>query len=645
MKWVRFKWLRKLFLCESPFWLLQLGWLTCGTPDGRADQLRIERVPGAVQLLISGEPNVSYEVKACSGVDTGDWTSLLRLNAAKEDFAWLDVASKNQRMRFYRLLRLPDMPFPAATDFRLIDDAGKSRSLYYHTDVRAIVLVLAGNDLANLVSIIPRLQSLDAEFSSRGVLFWIILTNGAMERDQITAQARAMGIRIPVLQDTSAEVTRAFASTSAPEAICVDPADFSIQYRGPLAEELGVPNSVDQTYLADALRSILGGRPVTIQRTAVRGVPIILPPPIESDYAIDIAPILQSKCVICHSPENIGPFAMTNHAVIKEWAQDIKHQILAGNMPPWHADPRYGKFLHDRSLKSGEIARLVQWIDSGALGSGGNDPLEDVTASPPKWPVELGEPDLVIALPPQTIKATGSEAYRFVYVQSDLTTNVWLRAAIPRPSNRNVVHHYNIWTGKSTIADMIGFAIYVPGRPPASYPEGTGVLLPARTWLTFNLHYTPIGEAAVDYPELGLYFHRVPPPKELKTIAIETRLLAIAPFEAEHEVQTEYTFNREVWLRNLYPHMHFRGARMKYEAVYPDGQIEVLLSVPRYEFHWQTSYVFAEPKWLPPGTTVVVSGAFDNSAQNLENPDPTKRVTWGEQSWDEMFMGYMEYTD
>jgi hypothetical protein len=258
----------------------------------------------------------------------------------------------------------------------------------------------------------------------------------------------------------------------------------------------------------------------------------------------------------------------------------------------------------------------------------------------------------------QNIKAVGTEAYRYIFVQAPNPSNVWLRAAIIRPSNYRAVHHYLVWPGKvgntSPLPDLgstyeTAIAGHVPGYKPFMLPPDTGISLTKSNWLTFNLHYTPYGEATNDLPVLALWYHRTPPAKTLKAVAIQNILFLflnpIPPGVAEYPVEAEWSASRTTRIHRFNPHMHLRGKRMSFEAIYPDGQQEILLSVPDYDFNWQVGYELTEPKIVPAGTRIIARGAFDNSPQNRFNPDSTATVSWGDQSWSEMFVGFMDVSE
>jgi hypothetical protein len=327
-------------------------------------------------------------------------------------------------------------------------------------------------------------------------------------------------------------------------------------------------------------------------------------------------------------------------------------------MPPWHADPEFGKFSNDASLTPAAAAKLMRWIDAGAPRGDGPDPLADGPVPAPDypstWPVELGKPDYVLSIPSQSIPATGEVPYRYLELKTTLPADTWLRAAVVKPGNLKVVHHCLVFLGNRFEVFVLNggglagfFAGYVPGMRAVEYPENTGKLLPQGQVITFQMHYTTSGAEETDETEIGLYTMAAAPPMPLLTKSAFNLDLKIPPGDPEYEREAEFTpsATQDVLLYEMSPHMHLRGARFKYEALYPDGTSEVLLSVPKYEFHWQTLYRLAQPKRLPAGTVIRCRGAFDNSAQNPENPDPAQLVRFGEQTDDEMFIGYLNYSE
>jgi hypothetical protein len=454
-----------------------------------------------------------------------------------------------------------------------------------------------------------------------------------------------------VLLDPHGLAAQSVGLTRAGEVALIRAPDFTVAYRGPV--NLFPYDPISESLLEAAVVGLVSLTPPTYLRVPAPGAPLTHTAEPTPDYARDIAPVLYDHCAKCHRPDGVAPFALTNYSVAAEWAPTIKHALLSGQMPPWHADPEYGRFSNDLSLPGHLKSALVRWIDAGAPRGEGGDPLADLPPPPAfdRWPDELGEPDALVTIPVQPIKATGSEPYRYIFAHTPNTSNVWLKAAIVRPSNYRVVHHYMVWKGHIGNHGMasstyeLQIAEFVPGHKPFRLPPDAGILLAASNKITFNLHYTPIGVETNDQPTLALWYHEAKPARTWVSQATPlNNTFSIPPRARDHAVSAEWTAPRQFTLYRMNPHMHLRGKRAKFEAFYPNGNREVLLSVPDYDFNWQIGYALAEPKVLPAGTRLVFSGAFDNSPQNLANPDPDARVTWGDQSDMEMFAGFIDYT-
>jgi hypothetical protein len=300
------------------------------------------------------------------------------------------------------------------------------------------------------------------------------------------------------------------------------------------------------------------------------------------------------------------------------------------------------------------VARLVAWLDAGAPKGSGTDPLAmKAPPTPLDWP--LGKPDRVLTIPRQTIPARSSQAevpYQYTFVASPFSSNVWLKAAVVRPGNRAVVHHALVFTA-SSFADLLQvqgglggfFAAYVPGMEQSLYPEGTGKLLKRGSYIVFQMHYTPVGTAQTDETQIGLYLAATPPGKELKTGAAHDTSFVIPAGAKDMAVTASMSFARAVTVYEMSPHMHYRGKRMRFEAVLPDGTVDTLLNVPNYDFAWQSMYRLSAPRRYPAGTTIRLLGGFDNSAWNPWNPNPGAEVRFGEQTDEEMFIGYLNYSE
>lgn len=604
------------------------------------------------QLVLSGRAGQTYDLQAASTPVGNSWQSILTVNLGAGPVVWDDELGGSAPFRFYRLRSSePDVLGDSVSTFRLLDQQGIARDLYYHTHLSAMVVLAAGNDLTAVSPWTNILAEIAKLYASR-IQIWILHSERTASRSDVLAQARALDLSFPILADGSGLAAQSLGLTRAGEVAVVQPPLFTVAYRGAVGAA-GVTTAAE-SYLGQALASLTADRPVTFRRTPTTGAALSHLGGKMPSYSTDVAPIFYKYCANCHLPNGVAPFALTNYSVVQEWAGSIKHALLSRRMPPWHADPEYGQFANDLSIPDESKATLIRWIDAGAPRGDGTDLLAELPSPQPfaGWPEELGKPDALVTIPRQSIKATGSEPYRYLFVQAPNPTNVWLRAAIIRPSNYKSVHHHLVWLGRAgnsgspdNSSYMPHIAEFVPGYEPRRFPPDAGVLLSRSNWLTFNLHYTPDGIETNDQPVLALWYHRSKPKKTWNLAAPLNDVFVIPSSAPDHPVQATWTTpNTPIEIHRLNPHMHLRGKRMKFEVRYPNGVRETLLSVPDYDFNWQIGYTLAKPKSIPAGSQIIVSGAFDNSPQNLANPDPSASVRWGDQSWMEMFAGHIDYT-
>lgn len=622
-------------------------------PDGA---LGIQRDGGTFRLTITGEDGREYSVEAIEAFlnQNAGWRSVARVAPAQGPAFLYDPTCSTRPQSFYRL-RLVQGSVPVEVpNFRLIDLEGHAHELYYQTDVRAVVLVLAGADLASLADVLPSLQALQGSLDPAQVRLWILTAATAADRTRTREKASALGLASSavILEDEGGVVTRQLGRGTVPETVVIDPSRYAIVYRGRIEDAPAVAGgAVRQPLLAQALTQHLARQPVVIRDTEVAGLDAGLPAVGAATYDKDIAPLLREHCVKCHSPGNIAPWAMTGHGVVRDFAPLMKDEVLTRRMPPWHADRQAQHYSNDEMLSAEDLAMLVDWIDRGAPRGDWPDPLaEEVPPPPPAWP--LGAPDRVVAVEAQQIPASGTVDYRYLVLPNPFGADVWLRAAVVKPGNPRVVHHVLVFSASSVndlfeIRAGLGgyFAAYVPGMAQDAFPEGTGKLLKKGAFLVFQLHYTATGQPETDATELGLYVAEAPPARELRTAAAYDLDFTIPPRAPNHPASAEFRLPRDATVYEFSPHMHYRGRWFRFEAAYPDGRRETLLNVPFYRFDWQTLYRLAEPKRLPAGTRIVVTGGWDNSARNPYNPDPAATVTFGEQSWEEMFIGYFNWAD
>jgi hypothetical protein len=412
-------------------------------------------------------------------------------------------------------------------------------------------------------------------------------------------------------------------------------------------------------------------------------------------FSKEVAPILYKNCTNCHRPGEIAPMSLLTYKDARPWAKSIATQVGKGAMPPWHADPAHGEFLNDRRLSEADKATLVRWASSGAPeGKPGDLPPAPTYDS--GW--TIGTPDAIFAMNEDyPIPATGEIPYQYFEIATNLTEDKWVQAFEVKAGDPKVLHHVIVYArppaaaapaqaaaapsaaptgaqgaarpaplfdfapnmeipagqtgGRALPADQrkaefknqrgpvrIGPAVsgFAPGQFLRVYQDGTAMKLPAGTTLVFQMHYTTYGKAVTDRTRIAVKYAKQPPATQLRWASLQNGSLHIPAGAADHRVDAEMTIGQDVTLWSMLPHTHVRGKRWIYDATYPDGRKETLLSVPNYDFNWQTDYVFKQPLKLPKGTKLHATAWYDNSAANKSNPDPTKEVWWGDQTWEEM---------
>ncbi|MEO6034853.1 MAG: hypothetical protein ABIQ35_06335 [Verrucomicrobiota bacterium] len=640
--------------------------------------MKLDFGAGSARVGLNGDVGAAYVIESSTNVSTGQWDFLLTLPLTNSVQSWFDSTSVLSPNRFYRARRLDAPPYEFAPDFRLIDHLGRSRSLYYHfkdPNVRAVVLIFTGNGCAKIRDMVPAIKALTNTFTQQKVLFWLIDSSPLDNRSNILAEAISLGISNgpPILHDSAQLVGHAYNSITTPEVVAVSTTNLSIFYRGAIDDRIG-SNSVatTQNYLSNAIASFLAGGYSAVSPSATRpaGCDIPFSPRYTNLlYSADIAPILANKCVRCHSPGNIAYWSMTNYSIVHDFSLFIRDEVLAGRMPPWKADPAYGAFTNNYSLTPDEARKLVQWVDDGAVKDvSESDPLANLstpTNYPFAWPIELGQPDAILRIPAQSIPASGIQNYRYFNVTNTaFSSNVWLRAAVVRPTNIRVVHHSLVLDGSVAGGGIDGFfAGYVPGVQASAFPPNTGRMVTNRQVFQFQMHYITTGTPETDQTEVGFYLASSPPQFPLQTKSAYNVFFSIPANSAIYQTNASFpasgTLATNIMLYEMNPHMHLRGSWFYYEVIYPAGHIparEILLSVPSYVFHWQTAYRLVQPKYIPKGSRIVCTGGWDNSGQNSELMEgfnetgdtlllPNRKVGFGEQTYDEMFIGYLNYVE
>ncbi|MGI8744217.1 MAG: thiol-disulfide isomerase [Bryobacteraceae bacterium] len=387
--------------------------------------------------------------------------------------------------------------------------------------------------------------------------------------------------------------------------------------------------------------------------------------PAQVTFDKDVLPVLQKNCQSCHRPGEAAPMSFLTYQQTRPWAKAIKAAVVSKKMPPWFADPHYGKFANDRTLSPAEIETLTAWVDTGAKEGNSKDAPKPVSFVD-GW--QIGKPDAVIEMPIAfDIPASGTIDYQYILVPTGFTEDKWVQAAEARPGNKELVHHIiafirepgNPWMkdakpGVPFVPKRDGgaggrgggfgdsLAGYAPGMVAPVLEPGQGKLVKAGSGIILQMHYTATGKPGTDRSRVGVIFAKQPPKERVVTLAATTTDFAIPAGDPNYEVDSKVTLQHDATLVSLLPHMHFRGKSFEYTAIYPNGEKEVLLDVPHYDFNWQLTYYLDKQKTLPAGTRIECVAHYDNSPNNRFNPDPTKVVRFGEQTWEEMMFGFFD---
>ena len=533
-------------------------------------------------------------------------------------------------------------PGERVDNFRLLDHKGDSHELYYLSDMKAVVLGVQANGCKTAEADVAALNQVRDQYAKRGVEVLMLNPSLDASRANVEQETQRLGTSIPVLIDSLQLIGESLDATRSGEVLVINPKDWTLAYRGAAA---GASAAIDAT---------LAGTSPKVTHQKAKGCKIKLP---ENDrtrahakisYEKTIAPMLIDKCVTCHRQGGIGPWQMSSYEIVRGFAPMIREVLRTERMPPWHADPHYGVFSNDRSLTVEDTKALVHWIEAKAPRGKGPDPLAEYKKSWPTW--TLGEPDLVVEIPAFDVPATGTIPYKRPVVKNPLGRDVWVKAIEFAPTNRSVVHHILAGhTGERGAGSLAGLeattalGVYVPGDVPQALPKDMGVFVSKDADFVFQMHYTADGKARREVTRVGLYFLKDTPKYPMRNTVLLDPALKIPANTKDHPATVSRVFNRDILIYTLMAHSHMRGRSAEFIANYPDGTKEVLLSVPFYDFNWQTSYQLKEPKLLPKGTKLVYNSNYDNSVQNKANPDPNIDVKWGEQTWEEMIYGDVRF--
>lgn len=546
-------------------------------------------------------------------------------------------------------------------DVKLRDMNGKEvRLLDFH---KGKVLVIAYTGIGCPISerYMPRLASIHEQYASKGVSFVAINANPQDSRKAISKEAKARGVKFTILQDKNQDLTKQLDAKTTTEVFVVDSRNV-IRYRGMIDDQYALGEKRDKPkvkYLQKAIDAALKQKDPQVTRTAAPGCIITRKAKKSGSaagkskitYASHVAKIIQNNCVSCHRPGQVGPFPLTDYEHVTGWAAMIDFVVRDDRMPPWNADKEFdGHFLNERKLSKKEKETLLAWLDSDM-------PRGDTTKepAPKKWPKQwrIGKPDKVYQMKESfLVPKEGTVEYKYFEIPTDFKEDKWIVAMEAHPGAAEVVHHVLAFivdpkAGRGR-TDQLGLedgflCATVPGDTPSIFPDGCAKRLPAGATIVLQMHYTTNGKAQRDRSSIGLKFAKSPAEREVATRGIYNMNFEIPAGSEAFEVRAEFSPREDIEVLSFFPHMHTRGKSWKYLLHLPDGTQKPLLSVSRYDFNWQESYILKKPLLVPQGAKIECIAVFDNSEKNYENPDPTKPVKWGEQTWEEMMIGYIDW--
>lgn len=555
-------------------------------------------------------------------------------------------------------------PDEKAANFTLEDPAGRRTTLYDLKDAKAVVLVFLATECPMVSRYVNRLNGAHAACAGKGVAFLGINSNAPETADIVAAHARASGFPFPVLLDPDQRVAVALKVEVTPTAVVLDAA-FNVRYRGAI-DDNKAEDRVRVRYLADAIEAVLAGKEPSPATTPVTGCAIQRRAGPDRDapitYANGVAEILNRRCVTCHRPGQVAPFGLGTVDQATRWARDIKRATQARTMPPWKPSNHH-EFRDERWLSDEEIKTLGAWAAAGAPAG---DPSKFPV--PPKFPDGwlMGEPDAVLTTDEYEVSAQGSDEYRCFVLPTDFPEDRWVSGVEIRPGNYRVVHHIIAYVDTAGRADALdrndpkpgyrssgtgpGFlpsgemSGWAPGNMPYSTPDGVGRLLRKGARIVLETHYHKNGRSEKDRTRIGLHFAKKPVRQPLEWATPLNFGFRIPPGEKRHEVTAKWRTKRDIRALSIMPHMHLIGREILAEAELPDGTKRTLIHIPDWDFNWQDTYHFKEPVALPKGTRILVTAYYDNSEENLNNPNrPPRPVTWGEQTTDEMCIVFLSY--
>ena len=555
-------------------------------------------------------------------------------------------------------------PGERVADVTVTDVDGKKSTLAGLAGRSGAVIVIRDAECPVTQRYSPRLTELEKEFGPKGYSFTYVDVTPHSRADARVDAAKYQLTGRTIL-DEDHRVVHALRAASAAEAFVID-ARGTLRYRGAIDDQYGIDFHKDAptvSYLRESLGRVSSGRELVRRQTDAPGC--VLPTDLTVGgteravtYNNRISRLVAENCQSCHRAEGNAPMPLDNYKQVAERRATIEFMTKSGRMPPWFAHKKVGEWSNDRSLSERDLKDLLGWAHNGAPEGSAKD------APAPKRFVKgwnIGTPDAIVAASDTfKVPAQGVVEYKYSYTKTNFDEDKWVTAMEIRPEAAKAVHHVIVFIeepGREPDArkrkpgepapqgGLAGFfAATAPGTPAMMYPEGTAKRLPKGAWLKFQIHYTPNGTEYLDNTKIGLLFADKPTTQEVQTRAAANTRFEIKPYEKDQTFFAEVTLRTGGTMLNLFPHAHTRGQAFKYDLIDPTGKdTTTILDVPKYSFNWQTYYAFKKPLDIPAGAKIRVTAKYDNSKDNPFNPDPSKTVRFGEQTFEEMMIGYFDY--
>lgn len=543
-------------------------------------------------------------------------------------------------------------------DLEFVDSEGKKGRISDYADRNATVFAVHSLECPLSKKFTPVLGRMARELAERKVALVLVNPIEGVTAGEARKFQEEYGIEhLRYVLDPKGAFGRELGITTTTEAFVLDPSR-TLRYRGAVDDRYGIGYSLDAPRmrpLVDAVDAVLASRRPEIGATTAPGCALdfdIAPQPIEKvTWHNRVSRIIQNRCQHCHRPGEVGPFPLLDRKDAMRVKGMMKYVVENRVMPPWFAEGGAHSFSNDARLAEDERRDLLAWLDAGCPEGNAGDAVARLEWTD-GW--QIGEPDLVVETPRTfEVPAEGTIPYKYTKARVPIREDRWVRAMEIRPGAAEVVHHVLVTVRyprrlrdqQPEFEDGLDgyFAVMVPGQGPTVFPEGMAKFLPAGSQLIFQMHYTPNGKPAQDRTRMGFLFADSAPDKVVETRGVSDVRFAIPPGAAAHAVSATHRFEEAADVLGFFPHMHLRGKAFRYEIRYPDGREELLLDIPAYDFNWQLFYRLEEPLRVPAGSTLRVTGWFDNSSENPANPAPESWVRFGEQTWEEMMVGYFDH--